>query len=130
MQAFLCCVELGLLSSCHAWASYYGSFSCFRARALRCMGFRSCSTHGLSGCGSLALEHRLSSWGTWALLLQGTWDIPRPGIESVSPALAGGFLTTGSLGKPSPQVLTLLSELLVLPLGAISPVLTIFSYFL
>ena len=24
----------------------------------------------------------------------GTWDLPVPGIEPVSPALAGGFLTT------------------------------------
>ena len=28
------------------------------------------------------------------------WDLPRPGIEPVSPALAGGFLITGPLGKP------------------------------
>ena len=27
------------------------------------------------------------------------WDLPRPGIEPVSPALAGGFLTTGPPGK-------------------------------
>ena len=27
------------------------------------------------------------------------WDLPGPGIEPVSPALAGGFLTTGPLGK-------------------------------
>ena len=27
------------------------------------------------------------------------WDPPRPGIETVSPALAGGFLTTGTPGK-------------------------------
>ena len=27
------------------------------------------------------------------------WDLPGPGIESVSPALAGGFLTTGPPGK-------------------------------
>jgi len=27
------------------------------------------------------------------------WDLPGPGIESVSPALAGGFLNTGLLGK-------------------------------
>ena len=26
------------------------------------------------------------------------WDLPRPGIESVSPALAGGFFTTGPPG--------------------------------
>ena len=27
------------------------------------------------------------------------WDHPRPGMEPVSPALAGGFLTTGPPGK-------------------------------
>ena len=27
------------------------------------------------------------------------WDLPRPGIELVSPALAGGFLTTEPPGK-------------------------------
>ena len=27
-------------------------------------------------------------------------DLPRPGIESVSPALAGGFFTTEPLGMP------------------------------
>ena len=29
------------------------------------------------------------------------WDLPGPGIEPVSPALAGGFLTTGPPGKAS-----------------------------
>ena len=28
------------------------------------------------------------------------WDLPRPGHEPVSPALAGGFLTTAPPGKP------------------------------
>ena len=28
------------------------------------------------------------------------WDLPRPGVEPVSPALAGGFLTTAPPGKP------------------------------
>ena len=27
------------------------------------------------------------------------WDLPEPGIKSLSPALAGGFLTTGPPGK-------------------------------
>ena len=27
------------------------------------------------------------------------WDLPRPGIELVSPALAGGFSTTAPPGK-------------------------------
>ena len=30
----------------------------------------------------------------------GTWNFPGPGIEPVSPPLAGGFLTTGPVGKP------------------------------
>ena len=33
------------------------------------------------------------------------WDLPGPGLESVSPALAGGFLTTAPPGKPSLNVL-------------------------
>ena len=28
------------------------------------------------------------------------WDLPRPGLEPVSPALAGGFSTTAPPGKP------------------------------
>ena len=54
---------------------------------------------GFSSCGSQVLEHRLRSCGTWALLLRGMWDLPGPGIEPVSPALAGGFLTTVPPGK-------------------------------
>ena len=50
--------------------------------------------HGLSSCGSWALEHRLSSCGARAYLLCDMWDLPGPGLESVSLALAGGFLTT------------------------------------
>ena len=49
---------------------------------------------GFSSCGLWALERRLSSCGTRALLLRSMWDLPRPGIEPMSPALAGGFLTT------------------------------------
>ena len=30
------------------------------------------------------------------------WDLPGPGIEPVSPALAGGFLTTAPPGKSQP----------------------------
>ena len=43
---------------------------------------------------------RLSSCGLRAQLLRGMWDFPRPGLEPVSPALAGGFLTTAPPGKP------------------------------
>ena len=43
---------------------------------------------------------RLSSCGSRAQLLRGTWDLPRPGLEPVSPALAGRFSTTAPPGKP------------------------------
>ena len=54
---------------------------------------------------SLVAEHRLqtrrpSDCGSRAQLLRGTWDPPRPGIEPVSPALAGGLSTTAPPGKP------------------------------
>ena len=55
---------------------------------------------GFSSRGSQALERRLSSCGAQAYLLRGMWDLLGPGLEPVSPALAGGFLTTAPLGKP------------------------------
>ena len=55
---------------------------------------------GFSSCGSRAPERRLSSCSTWAQLLRGMWGPPRPGIEPVSLALAGRFLTTVPPGKP------------------------------
>ena len=57
---------------------------------------------GFSSCGSRALEHRLSSCGARAQLLRGMWDLPGPGLEPVSPALAGRLLTTVPPGKPDP----------------------------
>ena len=41
----------------------------------------------------------LSSCGARAELRHGMWDLLGPGIEPVSPALAGGFLTTAPPGK-------------------------------
>ena len=35
------------------------------------------------------------------------WDLPGPGLKPVSPALAGGFLTTAPPGKPWAQSLIL-----------------------
>ena len=43
---------------------------------------------------------RLSSCGSRAQLLRGMWDLPRPGLEPMSPALAGRFSTTVPPGKP------------------------------
>ena len=54
---------------------------------------------------SLVAEHRLqtrrlSSCGSRGQLLRGMWDPPRPGLEPVSPALAGRLSTTAPPGKP------------------------------
>ena len=49
---------------------------------------------------SLVAEHRLSSCGTWISLPHKMWDLPGPGIEPVSPALAGRPLATEPPGKP------------------------------
>ena len=67
--------------------------------------------HSSSRCAGLSLlrpliaEHRLqtrrlSSCGLRAQSLRGMWDLPRPGLEPVSPALAGRFSTTAPPGKP------------------------------
>ena len=58
---------------------------------------------------SLVAEHRLqmcrlSSCGARAQPLHGMWDLPRPGLEPVSPALAGRFSTTVPPGKPPGSV--------------------------
>ena len=77
--------------------------------------FSSCGERGplfiavrgpLTVAASLVAEHRLqtrrlSSCGSRAQLLRGTWDLPRPRLEPVSPALAGRFSTTAPPGKPS-----------------------------
>ena len=79
--------------------------------------FSSCGKQGpllIAVCGpptivaSPAAEHslqtrRLSNCGPRAQLLRGMWDPPRPGLEPVSPALAGRFSTTAPPGKPQEQ---------------------------
>ena len=85
------------------------------------LGLRFCA-RALSSCGkwgppfiavrgpltiaaSPAAEHRLqmrrlSNCGSRAQSLRGMWDLPRPGLEPVSPALAGRLSTTAPPGKP------------------------------
>ena len=69
----------------------------------RCAGLS--LSRPLTVAASLVAEHRLqmcrlSSCGSRAQLLCGMWDLPRPGLEPMSPALAGGFSTTAPPGKP------------------------------
>ena len=71
--------------------------------------------HGpLTIAASLVEEHRpqtrrLSNCGSRAQLLHGMRDPPRPGLEPVSPALAGRFSTTAPPGKPLIVVLICIS---------------------
>ena len=58
------------------------------------------AAHGLSSCGARALEHTDSVVAARGLsCLAAFGDLPGPGLEPVSPVLAGRFLTTGPLGK-------------------------------
>ena len=67
-------------------------------------GHSSSRCAGLSLSWPLVAEHRLqtrrlSSCGSRAQLLRGMWDLPRPGLDPVSPALAGRLSTTVPPGK-------------------------------
>ena len=86
----------------------------FCARAFSSCGERGSlfiAVHGpLTVAASLVAEHRLqtrrlSSSGSRAQLLRGMWDLPRPGLQPVSPALAGRFSTTAPPGKPNRALL-------------------------
>ena len=82
----------------------------FSARA-----FSSCGKWGplfIAVCGPLTIAaslvaerglqmRRLSNCGARTQLLCSMWDLPRPGLEPVFPALAGRFSTTAPPGKPS-----------------------------
>ena len=98
-QAFSSCGEQGLLFSLRCTGFSLQWLLLLQAWAV---GMRASVVvaRGLSSCGSWALECRLSSCGAWAYLLPGTWDLPGPGLEPMSPALAGGFLITVPPGKP------------------------------
>ena len=83
--------------------------------------FSSCGERGplfIAACGpltvaaSLLAEHRLqtrrlSNCGSRAQLLRGMWDLPGPGLEPVSPALAGRLSTTAPPGQPRDSAFTL-----------------------
>ena len=78
VRVFSNCGEQRLLSSDNARVSHCGGFS-FAQPGRYSMDF--------------------SSWGAWAQLSCSTWDLPRPEIKPIAPALAGRFSTTGSPAK-------------------------------
>ena len=87
---WLCCVFVAARGlSLVAASSGYSS--------LRCAGFLLQWLLLLRSMGSRLTG--FSSCGTRAWLLRGMWDLPGPGIESMSPAIAGRSLTTAPPGK-------------------------------
>ena len=89
-------------------------FACVGSSLLRGL-FSSCGELGLLFVVVLSLvaeqgapERRLSSCGTRTQLPHGIWDLPGPGIECISLALAGGFSCCGvqALGPKLQQLCT------------------------
>ena len=77
----------------------------FCARALSSCGKRGPLFIAVRGLLTIEAEHRLQtrrlgSCGSWAQPLCGMWDPPRPGLEPMSPELAGRLSTTAPPGKP------------------------------
>ena len=77
-------------------------------RGLLCGGSSHCS--GVSYCRARALgklqslQHASSVVVAHGLSCSGMWNRPRSGIEPLTPALAGGFLSSASPGKSTPAV--------------------------
>ena len=81
-----------------------GATLCRGAQLSHCSGLLRCGAQvpgaqasavvasGLQSVGSAVMAHGLQ-------LLHVMWNLPRPGIKPVSPALAGGLLSTASLRK-------------------------------
>ena len=84
-SSFLCA---GLLQLQKAGATLVG------VRASHCRGFSCCRAWTLGTWALVAGACGLSSCGAWTQLSHYMWDLPKPGIEPMSPALTGGFWTT------------------------------------
>ena len=101
---------LGLKASLVA-ASRMGSFSVWL------LGHMDCSSllaYRLSSFVSPALECMgFSHRGSWVLLLHSICNLPGPGKEPMSPALAGRFLSTAPLGKSKVILFINLTEALL-----------------
>ena len=66
------------------------TFSSYSVQVSHCGGFFCCR----------AWVCKLSSCSSQVQLPRGTWNLPRPRITPMSPALAGGFSNIGPPGKP------------------------------
>ena len=95
-----CCMGLSLVAASRGYSLFRcAGFSLQWSRALGhrlqqlwCVG-STVAVPTLQSTDSIVVAHRLQ-------LLCGMWDLPRPGIEPMSPTLAGGFFTSELPGKP------------------------------
>ena len=75
------------------------------ARASPCGGFSGAQAPGTQASGAAACRSVVAarglqaSCGAWAQPLRSTWNLPAPGIKSMSSSLAASFLTTAPPGK-------------------------------
>ena len=69
-------------------------------------GFSCCRAQAPGTQASVVVAHSLRSCGPWAQLLLGMWDLPGPGMEPVSPALAGRVPSLCHQGNPERWCLT------------------------
>ena len=80
-------------------AAHCGGFPCCRAQVLG-LEASAAAVRGLSSCGSRVLECRLGSCKARAQLLHSMRNLPRPGIEPVSPELAVDYYPLCCQGSP------------------------------
>ena len=95
-QFWFCLFLLALGHHCSAW-----DFSCWgssrQASAVVARGL-SCCTSRPQSRGPTVVVPGISCSTT------GRWELPRPGTEPVSPALAGDYFTTEPPGKPTSHI--------------------------
>ena len=85
---------------CWVFGSCEGFLQLRQAGAALHRGARAFLYRGPSRHGAQAPDAQAQQLWLTGQLLRGMWDLPRPGLEPVSPALAGRFSTTAPPGKP------------------------------
>jgi len=87
----------------HLWLHWVFFTTCGLSLAVASRGLFFVAMHGLLtggfSCATQTPRVGFTSCGARAQMLHGTWNLPGPGIEPVSLALSGTFLTTVPLGK-------------------------------
>ena len=126
-NVYLGLLPIFFLKVCISCKIYFILWLCWVFASVRGLSLAAASGgHSSSQCVGLptiaaspVAEHRLqtrrlSNYGSRAQPLRGMWDLPRPGPEPASPALAGRLSTTAPPGKPPAHFLIGLFVFLIL----------------